>query len=305
MLKALKKASAGMLAIVLCLSMLGVPAMAFAVQDSASSSSSSSASSQESPASQAAAEGSYVFDERGLFTESQVATLDAQAAELADKYKMGVYFLTTSYMNGLSDPSSSQRTNYATTYYKEHKLGLNPTDGKDYGDGIMFVIAADSRDYVTIAYGQGSYAFSDKGIEAIEDAVLDDIRDHKDNWYGAAETFYSAVASQLAYYDRHGKAQQPLGMIDYLIRIALILLVPALITFFVIKGWRNAMKTAREQSEAGQYLDRSSLQMIRSEDTFVNTTLAVTPKPKRNDSGGDGWGGGGGGGFSSSGGGKF
>ena len=210
-------------------------------------------------------------------------------------------------MDGLSDPSSSQRTNYATTYYKEHKLGLNPADGKDYGDGIMFVIAADSRDYVTIAYGQGSYSFSDDGIEAMEDAVLDNIRDHKDDWYGAASTYYRQIGGQLDYFDRHGEAQVPLDMIDYLIRIAIILVVPALITFFVIKSWRDAMKTAREKSEAGHYLDPSSLQIIRSEDTFVNTTLSVTPKPKDNDSGGGGggWGGGGGGGFSSSGGGKF
>ena len=70
------------------------------------------------------------------------------------------------------------------------------------------------------------------------------------------------------------------------------------------------MKTAREKNEASNYLVEDSFVLTASTDTFVNTTLAVTPKPKNEDSdgggfGGGGWGGGGGGGFSSSGGGKF
>ena len=340
-MKLMKKLTASLFVVVLCVSMAVAPTAAFAASASSSSSassaaskssksssadaasksssasassssssaaSSSSASSESSSASSVtpAAAGTYVFDEAGLFTEAELAELNAQGAELAQKYNMGVYFLTTDYMNGLADPSSSQRTDYATTYYKQHSLGLNPTDGKNYGDGIMFVLAKASRDYVTIAYGQGSYSFSDAGIESLEKAVLDNISDHRDNWYGAASTYYSEVGSQLAYYDRHGKAQQPIGLVGYLIRFAIILGIPAIITFVVINGWRNSMKTAREQSEASQYLDPASLQVTRSEDEFVNTTLIATPKPKDNDSGGGGgWGGGGGGGFSSSGGGKF
>ena len=248
--------------------------------------------------------GTYVFDERGLFTSEQFSSLEAKGADLANKYNMGVYFLTTSTMNGMSDPSKSDRTDYATSYYKQHNLGLNKSD-KGYGDGIMFVIAADSRDYVTVAYGQGSYSFSDSGIERMEDAVLDNIRDHKDNWYGAAQTYYDEVGDQLAYYAKHGKAHQPLDLIDWAIRIFIFLGIPLIVTFFIIRSWRNEMLTAVEQSEAGNYLDRNSVQLTRANDTFIRTSLVATPKPKHDDNDGGGWGGGGGGGFSSSGGGKF
>ena len=287
-MKALKKFASNLFAIVVCVSMLVAPTAAFAA-DSATSSA-------------GAQSGTYVFDERGLFSSTEFDTLESQAQELASKYNMGVYFLTTDYMNGKSDPSASQRTDYATTFYKEHKLGLNPgSDG--YGDGIMFVVAADSRDYVTIAYGQGSYSFSDKGISSMEDAVTSYLSDK--NWYGAAQAYYSEVGKQLAYYASHGTAQKPLGMFDWIIRILIIVGIPLVVTFVVINNGINAMKTAKEQSEASHYLDSDSLQVISSNDQFVNTSLAVTPKPKNNDSGGGGWGGGGGGGFSSSGGGKF
>ena len=290
----LRKLATGILALVMCMSLCAVPA--FAV-DSVSQAQSGSGSGQA---------GTYVFDERGLFSSAEFGELESKGAELAGKYGMGVYFLTTDYMDGLSDPTSSQRTSYATTYYKEHGLGLNPADGMTYGDGIMFVIAADSRDYVTIAYGQGSYSFSDSGIDAMEDAVLDNIKDHRDNWYGAATTYYDQIGRQLDYYDRHGKAQQPLDTFDWVLRLFIILGIPLIVTFIVIRNWISAMKTAVEQSEAGNYLDRESVNVTKANDQFVNTTLVATPKPKSNDSGGGGgWGGGGGGGFSSSGGGKF
>lgn len=272
----MKKLASSLFALMLCVSLFAAPGAAFAAGQT----------------------GDYVFDERGLFTSDEFAALEASGAELAGKYDMGVYFLTTGYMDGLSDPTSSQRTSYATTYYKEHGLGLNSGSG-GYGDGIMLVIAADSRDYVTIAYGQGSYSFSDGGIDAMEDAVLDNIRDHRDDWYGAATTYYDQIGRQLDYYDRHGDALEPLDAFDWAFRIFIIVGIPLIVTFVVIRSWRGAMKSAVEQSEAGNYLDRESLNVTRANDRFVNTTLVATPKPKDNDNGG------GGGGFSSSGGGKF
>lgn len=301
-MKTMKKIASSLFAFVLCASLLALPGAAFAASGSANSSS-------ELPATGVVAQGqtgTYIYDERELFTPDQFETLEARAAELASKYDMGVYFLTTDYMNGLSDPTSSQRTDYATTYYKEHSLGLNPTGGKNYGDGIMFVIAADSRDYVTIAYGQGSYSFSDKGIEAMEEAVLDNIKDHRDNWYGAATTYYDQIGSQLAYYEKHGKAQEPLDWFDWAIRLFIILGIPLIVTFIIIGKWKAEMKTAIEKGEAGNYLDPGSVVVTKQNDQFLRTTHIVTPKPKDSDSGGGGgWGGGGGGGFSSSGGGKF
>ena len=63
------------------------------------------------------------------------------------------------------------------------------------------------------------------------------------------------------------------------------------------------MKTAREATEASDYLDRSSFRITASRDQFVNTTMTVAPIPKEKSCGG-GWSDMGGG-FCGSGGGKF
>ena len=246
-----------------------------------------------------AAPSTYVFDEYGLFSSSEYSQLESTAESLAKQYGMGVYFLTTGTMNGNYNPSSDERTRYATGYYVDHSLGLGP--GKD---GIMFVVAADSRDYVTIAYGQGSYSFSDSGISSMEDDVTSYLGDN--DWFGAAEAYYNDIGDQLEYYAQKGTPGKPLDAMDYALRIGIILVIPLIIAIIVVSSMKSKMKTAREKTEARDYLDQSSLVLTISEDTFINSSVIATPRNEdKGGGGGGGWGGGGGGGFSSSGGGKF
>lgn len=243
----------------------------------------------------------FVYDLANLFSDDQYSTLNQMAQEFADQYQMGVYLLTTDYMNGLANPTSTQRTAYATGFYKQYGLGL----GLGH-DGIMLVIAATSRDYVTIAYGQGSYSFNDEGIEKMEDAVTDYLSQNE--WYDGAVAYYDQIGAQLAYYERHGQPGSPLSAGEWAFRIALILIIPFVIALSVVIYQRSEMKPVRERHEAADYLDPNSLVVTAAADTFITTNLMVTARSSSSSShsgGGDGWGGGGGGGFSSSGGGKF
>ncbi len=253
--------------------------------------------------------GTYVIDDYKLFSDEQRTALEAKATQLAEQYNMGVYLLVVDKMNGLDNPTSAQRTNFATSFYRAHGLGLNK-NGNDYGDGIMLVLAVKSRDYVTIAYGQGSYSFSDEGIEAMEEAVKDELK--SDDWVDGAEAYYSKIGEQLEYYSVKGEPWTEPDPLSFFLKILAILGIPAGAAFTKINGEKSAMKTAREQTGASSYLDAGSFELTHSDDQFVNTSLTVTPRPKETDHdsggggfGGGGWGGGGGGGFSSSGGGKF
>ena len=255
--------------------------------------------------------GTYVTDDYGLFSDEQRMALEAAATTLAEKYSMGVYLLVVDYMqdsagNDLPNPSSAQRTNFATSFYRANDLGLG--SGKD---GIMLAIAVDSRDYVTIAYGQGSYSFSDEGISEMEDAVTSYLGDN--DWYGGCDAYYDRIGEQLEYYSVRGEPYTEPDLISFILKILAALGIPAGVAASVVGREKSAMKTAREQTQAQNYLVRNSLELKHASDKFVNTTMTVTPIPKDDDHGsgggggfgGGGWGGGGGGGFSSSGGGKF
>lgn len=243
--------------------------------------------------------GTYVFDELDLLTSSEFSSLESQGASYADEYGVGVYLLITDTMGGRSDPSSSQRNEFARQYFLNNSLGV----GADK-DGIIFVIAAQSRDYVTVKHFANSAndPFSNDGVDALEDDVTSYLSNN--NWSGGAKAYYSTVGEQLSYFAATGKQwtePDPLGL---LLKILATLGIPAAAAGAIVSGEKSAMKTAREASEASNYLDRSSFELTGSRDDFVNTTVSVVPIPKKEDSGGGGWSDMGGG-FSGSGGGKF
>ena len=254
--------------------------------------------------------GTYVTDAYGLLSSDKRAELEAQATALAEQYNMGVYLLIVDYMqdsngNKLTDPTSSQRTNFATSFYRANNLGLGSGN-----DGIMLAVAVDSRDYVTIGYGQGSYTFSNEGISYMEGQVTDRLGDN--DWYGGFKAYYDSIGEQLEYYSVKGDTWTEPDLLSLILKVLAALGIPALFASSEIKREKSAMKTAREQREADNYLVPGSFVLTHAQDTFINTTMTVTPIPKHESSGGGGggfggggWGGGGGGGFSSSGGGKF
>lgn len=242
--------------------------------------------------------GSYVFDEQNILTSSEFSTLEGMGASYAEDYGVGVYLLITDAMNGNYNPSSSERNEFARQYFLGHNLGV----GADK-DGIIFVIAVRSRDYVTVKHFANSAndPFSDDGVDALEEEVTDYLSDN--NWYGGSRAYYKTVEEQLSYFAATGNQwtePDPLGL---LLKILATLGIPAAAAGALVSGEKSAMKTAREASEASDYLDRSSFRITASRDDFVNTTLTVAPIPKEKSSGG-GWSDLGGG-FSGSGGGKF
>jgi len=242
--------------------------------------------------------GTYVFDEQGVLSSSEFSTLEGMGADYASNYNVGVYLLITDTMNGKSDPSSSERNEFARDYFLNHNLGVGANK-----DGIIFVIAVKSRDYVTVKHFNDSSVdpFSNNAVDALEENVTSYLKDN--DWYGGSRAYYNTVGDQLSYFAATGKQwtePDPLGL---LLKILATLGIPAAVAGSVVRGEKEAMKTAREASEASDYLDRSSFHLTGSHDDFVNTSLAAVPIPK-NESKGGGWSNMGGG-FSGSGGGKF
>ena len=243
-----------------------------------------------------AASGTYVFDEYGVLSSSEVQQLDAKAKDIAEQYNTGAYLLITDDM-GSSSPSASERNNFARRYYDQKGLGV----GSDKS-GIIFVVAVGSRDYVAVKKYSSDDPFSDKGIDKIEEDVRSYLSDNR--WYDAGKSYYNDVDEQLNYYAATGKQWTETDLVALLLKLLAILGIPGVVAGTIVSGEKRAMKTAGEQVEASDYLDRSSFNVTEATDQFVNTTLVATPRPKKSDSGGSGWSDMGGG-FSGSGGGKF
>ncbi len=242
--------------------------------------------------------GSYVFDEVGVLSSSEFQTLEQQGADYASKYGIGVYIQFTDMMNGNSNPTTTQRNEYARQVFLQKGLGVGP--GKN---GIIVVVAVQSRDYVTVKHFDDSSQdpFSDSAVDALEGKYTDELSDN--DWYDAARAYYKTAGEQMEYFATTGKQWTEPNLIGLILKILATLGIPLALAFGITSSDKSKMKTAVEATEASDYLDRSTFNLTVATDQFVNTTMAVIPIPKESKSGG-GWSDMGGG-FSGSGGGKF
>lgn len=271
----------------------------------------------------------YVIDNSGVLSSSEYKSLESKAEDMAEDYNIGVYLLF------VDDIGSDSARSYAKNYYTNNNLGVGSLKA-----GILFLVAVDSRDYVTVTYGDaggktipnagGVDAFTDARIQNMEYDIIQHLK--KNDWSGAAETYYDDAEETLDYLKENGEPMNNYRL-DYsgssssseseedtlfnrLIGILAILGIPTAAAGSTVSREKRAMKTAREAQEAGNYLQRGSLKLNVSNDQFVNTTLAVAPIPRHedNDDSGGAFGGGFGGfggssidfgGFGGSDGGKF
>ena len=242
--------------------------------------------------------GTYVFDEYGLLSQDDFSRLEGQGSEYASTYNVGVYLLITNEM-GQSNPSSSERNEFARQYYLSHDLGVG--SGKD---GIIFVIAVDSRDYVTVKHfdDKSHDPFSNDSVNELEDNVVDCLKD--DEWSEACSQYYKTVGDHLSYFAKNGKQWRKPRIILTLVKVLATLAIPLMIAYGIVSGEKKAMQTARLQTEASNYTKPNSFNLRVSTDTFVNRVMNVTPIHDDDDDHDSGWSDMGGG-FSGSGGGKF
>lgn len=243
--------------------------------------------------------GTYVFDERGMFDHDQFTELETQGARYADTYGVGVYLLVTDSM-GANEDSGSGRNYFARDYMENNRLGVGPNR-----DGIIFVIAVDSRKYVTVKHfvDESTDPFSDDSVDYLEDEVVEQLKD--DHWYAASAKYYEIIGDHLEYFATNGTQWTEPHVMALLVKVAITLFFPLLVAIGVVNNEKEAMLTAKTKTEASDYLKPNSLELHVQTDTFVRKTMSVTPRPTDDDRhSGGGWSDMGGG-YSGSGGGSF
>ena len=230
-----------------------------------------------------------VRDECGVFDADTLADLEEQAESASDGHDVDVYFLV------VDDIGDADQRDYAKNYYISNGLG--------YGDeqsGILFLLAVGSRKYVTITYGGGVTAFTDYRIEQMEDDIVPKLSDG--DWAGAARTYIEMADYTLDYYAEHGEpidVDNDLGAEGLLFVIG----IPAAIAAGACLVFYHQMKTAKEKTEADDYMPGLKLRVKRDVYTHTTQTRVYDPPKEEKSSGGgsstdsDGFGGSSGGSF--------
>ena len=231
-----------------------------------------------------------ILDGYELFDDAANSSLEQRAENASAGHDCNIYFVT---IDAIGDNSVRE---YAKWIYTTYDLGYS-----DERSGVLFLIALDSRDYVTITYGGGVTAFTDYRIEQIEDEIVPMLSDG--NYQQAAETYIDRCGETLDYYETEGA---PLDAPDNSgwVKALIVILVPLAVAGIVCAIFYAQMKTARTQSHAAAYMPETGFTLHANQDIYTHTTETRTYSPEKDDhdSGGsstdsDGFGGSSGGKF--------
>lgn len=209
--------------------------------------------------------GTYIMDNAALLSNGDRILLEGKAQKLSETYGCGVYVLTVDTMDG------AEVRDFAKNYYKENNLGVGA-----YQNGILFMVAMDTRDYVTITYGQdpeqsgdygiGIYAFTDGGIAYMEEEVVAYLSEGE--YADAFGTYLDICEECLSYYDENGEGMVPEG--SKLLNIAVVIFLPLLIGLGVCLVFVGQMKTAKAATQADNYV--SGFELTAQQDRYSHTT---------------------------------
>ena len=201
-----------------------------------------------------------VMDTYELFKPEATAELEQKAQDASAGHGVNVYLLT------VSDIGGQNVREFAKDWYRSYDLGYG--EGKS---GILFLIALDSRDYVTITYGGGVTAFTDYRIAQIEDKIVPMLSDG--SYYKASDTYIEMCADTLDFYADKGW-----------IKWVFVFVIPLAVASIVCGIFYAQMKTANEQTHANAYMPAEGLALSVVEDTYTHTTETERYDPVKDDS---------------------
>jgi len=245
-----------------------------------------------------------IVDDAGLLTGDQLSELSARARELTAQYQTDFVVVT---VNSLGGKSPKQ---YANDFYDENNCGFGPNR-----DGMLMLIAMDSRDYYFLTNGAPTEKLAQAGgISALEDKVVKHLSSgNYDLAFGMFLDTAAAIVSDptsipgasydddfvyigfddIPYEPSPAERWQRVGI------FALIGAAAGFLTTFIMK---RGMKTARAQKHAADYVRHGSFHLTRQQDIYLYRTRTRVRVQSNNSSGG---GGGRSGGSRGGGGGKF
>lgn len=271
----------------------------------------------------------YLFDNYGLFTEEESATLKAACIEYSEEAKADIIMITTATLDG----KTAQK--YMEDFYDEMGFGYD----KEYGDTVMLLVNMEENNrWVEIqGYGQAEYYVNNDRIEY----MLDDISEILKN--GEYKDAFIEFAKQSAYYmnESKGVKETPAsgntgssgstgsngstgsgnygessynGPSNYYgekeenpLYNTVVQLVIALVIGGISVGVMAANSGGRMTAQGRTYLDEGRSGLTDHRDEYLRTTTTRVKKPTNNDNSGGRSSGGGGvssGGHSHSGGGR-
>ena len=203
-----------------------------------------------------------IVDDAGLLTPQEEESLRQKSTVIYERDGIWVTVLTVNHLNG----KSAQR--YADDFYDNNYY-------RDHPNGVLFLIAMDSRDWYISTCGTAIDRLTDYELDQIFFSMADDLSDNR--FYDA----FTVYLDLLPQYMQVAPQTEP-GIGDLIRILPIALLIGAAAGGITILVMRGQMNTATPQHSAGNYLVNGSFQLKKHFDIFLYSRVTRTRKPENN-----------------------
>ena len=216
-----------------------------------------------------------LVDAADILSDSEEAQLLAKLNEISERQQCDVVVAAVASLEG----KTAQE--YADDFYDYNGYGFG-----ENRDGIILLISMEERSWYISTCGYGITAFTDAGIEYMEDKFLSPLSDGD---YIKAFTTYAELCDDFITQAKKGEPYDtgnlPKGSVST-IWIVGDLLIGFVIAFILGSAKKSKLKSVRRQRAAQDYAVPGSMMLMLHQDHLVNRTM-TTRKIERN-SGGSG-----------------
>lgn len=205
----------------------------------------------------------YMVDEAGAISDADAKKIEAQLSEISSRLKFDVVAVIVETLNG------DNVEIYTDDYFEQHGYG----QGAD-GDGCIFLISLDNRNWCFARTGFGQTAITESAKNYIVETIKPDLSSGD---YGRAFEQYGKLVDEVVSSARQGntyKAPKIFKLKFLIYGIVAGIAVAVIIT----KSLESKLKTVRHKGEANDYLVEGSVEITKAEDNFVTTNVVRTPK---------------------------
>lgn len=208
-----------------------------------------------------AAQTSFIDDSAGLLTSSQESYLQQRIQEITQEHSFHAVILTVDSLQGQTPKS------FAESYFLSNGFGVGESK-----DGILFLLALNSRDWYMATHGNTRDVITDGDIDEIADEILGDL---------SSGNYFEAFGSWLNEIEEEYEYEQTSWLRNLLIALAIGAVIAGIALFFM----RRAMNTARSQSGAGDYLKDGSFDLYECRDFYLYSRTTKVRKSQNTSSG--------------------
>lgn len=198
-----------------------------------------------------------LVDDAELLNNYEETQITEKLDEISERQKTDIVIVTVDGLGGKSP------RDFADDYFDS---GYGFGDNKD---GILLLISMEERDWYISTRGFGITAFTNAGLEYIEEKIVPYMSDG--DFYSSFEAFaqlcdeFITQAKTGEPYDVGNMPKEPLGFIWIVVAIGVGLVVALIVT----GSMKSQLKNVRAKTEASDYVRKGSLNITNSRDLFL------------------------------------